>query len=253
VFSDPGSKESHISTKTAYLVKIANGEIQVTKKQLQAIISLYDANILYADEYVRRIIRYLDKQGLMDRVILIITADHGEAFMQHGHMVHSKSNLYDEMLHVPFVIKFPERIGMKNVRVLSLASLIDVAPTVLEMMGVKAEAAFKGQSLLPAILENREVRSLAYSGTSSDTIRCVRDTRYKYIYNPRASDELYDIAHDPLERRNIIAKKPIVGHYYLQQLKMLEQGAEKVEKTKVDIQGIDPEKIKQLKELGYVQ
>ena len=242
-------KDLNISGQ-AFLEKIERGELHINEEKLQHLISLYDANILYADEYIRRIVMYLEEHGLMDKVIIVITADHGEAFGEHGRFMHG-STVYDEMIHVPFVMKFPDSIGIKNVRITDLASLIDVGPTILDVMGLNNEAALKGHSLLPAIWGKTATRPLVYSATK---ISCsVRDTNYKFIYNYQANDELYDISNDPLEQKNIIAEKPIIGHYYLQQLKMLEQGAEEVAKTTVDLESVDQEKIKQLKDLGYMR
>jgi len=256
VYDENKSKKLDSTIGTLDLEKIDRSELKMSDEELEFLISQYDANILYSDEYIRRIIMYLKKKGKFDDTLLIVTSDHGEAFMEHGRLLHN-STVYDEMIHVPFVIKFPDSINMKNITVGKLASLIDVAPTLLDIMGLEKESEFRGSSLLPAIIENKEVRSLVYSGAEGVSIsRTVRNTHYKYIYNPGAIDELYDLPKDPSERENIIHENPIIAGYYGQKLREIEKGTnvfKEGESKKVEFRTIDKEKMQQLRDLGYIR
>jgi hypothetical protein len=113
---------------------------------------LYDGEIAYTDEQVGLLFDALEERGVFDRMIVIVLSDHGEEFAEHGHYEHDQ--LYPEELHVPLLVRLPGgRLG--GTRVSGKASLLDVMPTLLELVGLAGPGTMTGQSLVPAMGSGR--------------------------------------------------------------------------------------------------
>ena len=114
--------------------------------ELQRVIALYDAEIVYVDQEIGRFLDELKARGLFDTSLIIITADHGEAFQEHGAWRHGralaldKPGLYDEIVHIPLIVKWPgETTG---VEIASVVSQMDVSATILEAAGIESSSAW---------------------------------------------------------------------------------------------------------------
>jgi arylsulfatase A-like enzyme len=104
----------------------------------------YDQEVFYADRHIGFLLDYLrSKPELWEQTVVIVTADHGEGFMEHGKRHHG-STCYAEMIQVPVVLRVP---GMKAEVVRAPVALVDLVPTILELTGVDAPGALDGQSL----------------------------------------------------------------------------------------------------------
>jgi arylsulfatase A-like enzyme len=112
--------------------------------QREALIGLYDASIRYTDEQFGVLLDALDAEGLLARTLIVLTADHGEEFLDHGRFLHEQ--VYRELLHVPLIVKLPDSSGGRVVQ--EDVSLADIVPTVLDYLGVSPSIAFAGRSLL---------------------------------------------------------------------------------------------------------
>ncbi len=122
----------------------------MTRRDLDHLIALYDGEIRYVDEAgIGRLVELLDEHGLLDSTLLVITADHGEEFFEHGRFGH-RWNLYDTTLRVPLVLWAPGLVPA-GVRVPEMARIIDVMPTILELAGLPQSREGMGRSLVPAI------------------------------------------------------------------------------------------------------
>ncbi|MCA9542659.1 MAG: sulfatase, partial [Myxococcales bacterium] len=107
----------------------------------------YRAEVIYTDLQIARLFRALETTGLLDRTIVVVTADHGDEFGDHGGQYHSTS-LYDELIRVPLIVRVP---GLPPRVVDEAVSLLDIAPTALDLLGVPAPATFEGRSLKPLL------------------------------------------------------------------------------------------------------
>ena len=106
---------------------------------------LYDAGIRHMDDAtLTPLLDELDALGVSNDTLVVFTSDHGEAFLEHGHFLHG--DLYEETLHVPLVLRFPGRIPA-GTRVAQRARLLDVMPTILDLVGVPAPPRLQGRSL----------------------------------------------------------------------------------------------------------
>lgn len=179
-------------------------------EQVAYALALYDAEILEVDAMVTRLVREVLR--IAPRTIVVLTSDHGEEFGEHGRFLHE--SLFQEVLHVPLMIRYPGRPGR---RVAERVSLLSLAPTLLDELGVPAPATFQGRSLVPALRGRanfprfqvaermsvepageglrpsaRRIAAAAYLG-SEKVLRQSAD----------AAVELYDLAADPLEKRDL--------------------------------------------------
>ena len=170
----------------------------------------YNADIAYVDSVVGKLLDYLRSQGLYDRTLIAVAADHGESLGDHGELTHSIF-LYDATIHVPLLLKLPAH-RFAGQRVSATASLVDLAPTVIDALGQAPPPAMQGHSLLPLIgnphPENRpslatgdhSERSFGWSALVS-----LRLGNQLYVRAPKP--ELYDLASDPGAETNLYATK----------------------------------------------
>lgn len=165
----------------------------------------YDNNIRYVDDQLQRIFERLD-----DNDILVYFSDHGEEFWEHGGFEHGHT-LYDEVLRVPLVIKAPQFKGAR--RVSAPTSLLDVAPTVLDLVGLPFDD-LKGTSLVAASGGNAEaLKALDDRGQAfgrplygAEQWGVLADDQ-KFITS-EGTNRLFDLTTDPQERRNLALRRP---------------------------------------------
>jgi arylsulfatase A-like enzyme len=159
---------------------------------------LYDAEIRGWDAELGRLLPALDALGVGDSTVVVVTADHGEEFQEHGKLRHG-ADLYDETLHVPLLIAGP---GIAAGRVAEQVQGIDVFPTLAALLGVPAPPAAPGRN----VLLDREPRP-AYSEVGELT--AIRTRGWKLIVGPgNRPPELYDLAGDAGEHRNRFGAAP---------------------------------------------
>ncbi len=192
---------------------------------------LYDAEIAFNDAEYGRLIRHLKKLGLYESTLIVFISDHGEEFLDHGFWEHGNS-LFNEQLHVPFILKLPQGLG-KGVRVSANVAQIDILPTILEFLGDPLPPSLQGWSLLPLIAsaETAAPRPPAFAHLNIDSLELesvVLDHR-KLIHDFKpvtgatrddrkllASDlRLYDLSNDWGERTDLTEQQPIwTGYLY---------------------------------------
>lgn len=168
---------------------------------------VYDGEIAYVDTQVARLLRALDTMGVADRTLVVLTSDHGEALGEHGEQTHGIL-LHDATLHVPLVLRLPGRVpaGAVSDRVVGLA---DLAPTVLGLAGLPPNDRVHGVSLLAEPKTERALWAASeYPARQFGwaRLRALRAGGLKYVEAPRP--ELYDLARDPGELRNLAGERP---------------------------------------------
>lgn len=154
----------------------------------QRLMNLYDSEIFYNDYQIGQLLKELRSLGLYDDSLLIVTADHGEAFCEHGLFSHGNVP-YEELIHVPLIMKFP-RGEFAGCDIGALVELIDLCPTILDWVGraqfAKEIGSIQGESLLPLVRgEQTKLREYVYSETQALDFQnvhlSVRGERWKYI------------------------------------------------------------------------
>jgi arylsulfatase A-like enzyme len=184
---------------------------------------LYDADILASDAAIEEFWHHLEALGLSDRVIFVVTADHGEEFLEHGGTSHGFS-LYNEMLHVPLIIRAPGLVPTGR-RVPDPVRLIDIYPTVLTLAGIPLPPGLEGESL-PGLTdgaadgaartiyaEKREAPDTPLGRYRTGTAVGVIEWPWKLVLNPLSATglnfpprELYHLERDPEEAINLAAE-----------------------------------------------
>lgn len=187
--------------------KIFHFPEKLTRKEVKKRIDLYDASIRFVDEMVKELTEKLMEENLYQNTILIITSDHGEEFGEHGSFLHDEGHMYEEIMHIPLII-----VNYENIDVKRIVSLLDLAPTIAEITGIKTVNIFEGNSILSKAKNNfvlgvgckhrKEYINTGYENVPK-TIVC-RTKKYKLIYHEDMKNyEFYNLTDDPTEENNI--------------------------------------------------
>jgi choline-sulfatase len=208
----------------------------------------YLAAIAYEDAELGRVVSELERRGLLESTLIVVTGDHGESLGGHGEQSHGIF-LYQEALRVPLVMRGP---GLSPKRTLGVVRLVDVMPTVLSLFGLSITG-IDGVNLSPnqrsRVASPREVyaESMYPERFGWGALRSLQADRYKFIDAPRP--ELYDLARDPSEQRSVIAEHPSVARAMLRRL-----AAYDVRQTPAGVPAakIDGRILEQITSLGYV-
>lgn len=171
--------------------------------------SKYDGEVATADRIVGDLLAELKRLGVYDKALIVLFSDHGEGLGDHVEKEHGVL-LYDESIHVPLLLKLPDS-QLAGSTVSKPAQLTDVAPTVLSLLGLDVPAALQGMPLLDLLQEAAPVRRI-YSETfyprlhfGWSELTSLADGAHHYIEGP--DPELYDLAADPDERTNVLARE----------------------------------------------
>lgn len=194
--------------------ELPHGEIAASKE-------LYAAEVRFVDAQFGRLVKSLKDEGEWDHTIVVIVADHGEGLGDHGW--HHHRILYQEEIRVPLIVRVP---GAKQVKsVAGLVRTIDILPTVLDYLGLEAPRPVSGESLRALMDGGPDEKRKAYADQINgydmnaamvknrpldDFLYCAMDAEWKLIYRPAHPEatELYHIAVDPHETKNVLAQAP---------------------------------------------
>ncbi len=161
------------------------------------------------DEAAGLILKKLDDLGLSENTFVIWTTDHGDGLACHGGHIDKDAFLPEEMMRIPMAIRYPEVVPSGQ-KLNKLVSNLDVAPTFLSLAGTSFSHSVDGRDLLPIITKKdaeweEDLMCETHGHLTSRLGRLLVTERYKYIYNERDLDELYDIQEDPFELKNLIS------------------------------------------------
>ena len=208
----------------------------------------YLGEIAFVDSQVARLLEALDRRGRLASTFVVVAGDHGESLGDHGERDHGIF-VYDAVLRVPLIIAGP---GLAPARVATTVRLVDVMPTVLDLVG-RPIPAMDGISLVDLMrgrprgpgrdvyAESFYPRRLGWA-----PLRTLRDDRFKLIDAPRP--ELYDLSRDPFEQRNVLAQHPMVAAALRARLNAVGVSPAASRSTA----GFDPQVQERLSSLGYV-
>ncbi len=177
-----------------------------TWDQWAPIVGRYLGEITLMDREIGRVLDALATLGLADDTLVIYTTDHGDMCGSHG-MIDKHFVMYDDIVRVPMIARWPGRIAPGTVCDSFVAHEIDLASTFCQVGQIATPDTFRGQSLVPLFAgqtnDRPDILSM-YHGNQFGlyTQRMVRDRRWKYVWNPTAEDELYDLDSDPNELTN---------------------------------------------------
>lgn len=214
----------------------------------------YDGEIAYLDSELGDFLEYLERSGLRENTLIVIFGDHGESLGEHGIEGHS-AFVYETMTWVPLLMSCPGMLPAGKV-VDDQAGLIDVLPTILDILGIDPPRSVQGVSLLPRILgRERAPAPPAYIESYHlndlfgwSPLLGVETERWKYIRAPRP--ELYDLRTDPGELDNLFVERPDVAAELDSVLVGFLTGDENAP-SRGDSEELDAAMIEKLASLGY--
>jgi len=288
LFGDPAGEAEYrrqwqalIDAKT---VKVAN---HCTKEHFEAAgvpiepfvkygLDLYDADIRANDDEIERVVAALEAKGDFDDTIMVITADHGEEFMEHGGTSHAFT-LWNELIHVPLIVIAPGLIPPGVVIDTPVQSL-DIYPTLCELAGIAAPEGLQGASLAHLLrgeehdgrrvfAENHEVSGGDQYFFSQGNTLSVIEGAWKLILNlkssynrPRPRRELYRLDRDFDERDDLAESMPemadrledLVLDWWARN-RARHEGVAVDELSVEQLQNVDPETLERLRQLGYIK
>jgi len=216
--------------------------------------SPYHAEVARVDHAVGEIADEIERLGIRDHTLVVVTSDHGEGMGEHGEESHSFF-VYDSTMRIPLIFWGAGAVP-RGARADTLVRLVDVAPTVLDLVGAPAPPGIQGTSLRPLLQDPGRDLSLVGYGESieptttfgASTLRFVRHGRWKYIH--KLNPELYDVVADPGELQNLAESRPeVVAEMRARLQSLIEAAPAAPEGAQVSM---DAATLQQLHALGYV-
>jgi arylsulfatase A-like enzyme len=264
-----------------HAVPINAGQVTPTPEDLRQVIGLYDSEIAYTDAQVGRLLADLAARGLLDRTVVAVVSDHGEALGEHGGLAIHGNSLYEEQIHVPLILHGP---GVPSGRVVEEpVGLVDLHATAMELFDLKAPDDLDGVSLVPLLGRSAAPTSFQREVVSEDGTHfrrwalrrgslklvetegveaalldriCRQFPGLAELYSRFEPIELYDLGPDPLEIRNLASEEGAGGESGLRaRLEEIRRRAESVaarsrpEGGASDLSAADRDR---LAELGYL-
>jgi arylsulfatase A-like enzyme len=222
---DPGY-EGPLGTRKWQLNRVMKERLALTDRDVRHLDALYDAAVMGTDRLSASLLDGLQAAGRLDRTLFVFTADHGEELYDHNGYLYHACSVYQTTLHVPLGISAPSLIPA-GARVPQTVELIDVLPTLMDLLGMKPLPERHGRSLVRYLERPGEggEGKPAFSQYGSTAIRTVVRGDWKLVHNPEGISpvcipdappdhypigraELYDLGKDPGETRNLAQGQP---------------------------------------------
>ena len=246
----------------ATLRDVRTGKLKLTRKDIDQLEALYDGQISFIDQEIGKLWDALERQGQLRNSVVILTSDHGDAFMEHGFISHSVQP-YDELINVPLIMRLPEEVTEAQRSVPAQVRLIDVMPTILDLAGADAPADLDGRSLgrllvgktgepadssvsEPIAISEVEVQT----GEGTQFFVSIRSREQKYLASLSDPPELYDLVNDPGEQVNLMPVSPERTEIYRHIVQRILEAREDLGAGQISL---DEQTIEQLKALGYLE
>ena len=239
---------------TEQLFAVRQGKATLNAADARHLVDLYNAGIRQTDAEIGRLLDGLRAGGLLEGSLILLTSDHGEEFLEHGGVLHGRTQ-FEEVVRVPLIVAGP---GVaKGSRVAVPVSLIDVMPTLLATLGVKGPEALDGEDLTPLFSGRAAPRAEGrflfgeadHNNLQLDITRAVRHGADKLHFDrttQRAS--LYDLNADPAELRDLAAQRPEV----VRELRQHIDRFMRIQPLVGESISLTPAEIDKLRSLGYI-
>jgi arylsulfatase A-like enzyme len=234
------------------LEDIRSGKVTYTDEDKNYIRALYDGEVAQTDAAIGNLFAFLKSKGLYDSALIIVTADHGEEFWQHGGFEHGHS-LHREVIEVPLIMKYPGRDAAGTV-VKELVSNCDILPTIAEFMTWPIAFPIDGVSLLPhagavRVLPHNIVSENVHYGPQQ---QCLYAQNKKLIVNTDTGEiTVYDLEKDPAETTNIFGSEKLPDKIKAQVQKIAKDLKDATDKGPGQAIEFDAKTIQSLKSMGY--
>ena len=212
------------------LGKIKGGRLRVSERDKLRIEALYDNEVTYNDQYLGELLKYLRDKEMLDDTLLIITGDHGDEFWDHGRCGHG-SGVYQELVWVPLVLRYPKLFPAGR-KVMVEADGVDILPTLLDAMDISVPSMVQGESLLPRVHESGIIYPRSSISTHYDQVYALRSGEWKVILHKGGRTQVYDLAKDPGEQRDLARERPIARRFLMDALSLFLANQKRWKKTR---------------------
>jgi arylsulfatase len=221
-------------------------------RDLNHYVNRYDGEVRYADGKLDELLAQLARRGRLERTTLFVSADHGEAFLEHGEWDHGKT-VFDEVVHVP-LIAWSGAGRWRGLVIDAPVHTFDISATALDIAGVEPASDVQARSLLP-LLEGSATAVWEYAFTEGDDARALRTGAWKLVQQKEGGAEaLYDLRADPRETTNVLAERPeVASEMRLALSAIVKANAVVSQGGLVEEAELDAETIEQLRGLGYIK
>jgi len=221
----------------------------------------YDGEVQFVDSQVGRLIEKLDDLGLLAESTFVVTSDHGEGLGQHGMMGHGE--IHNEQIFIPLIIRFPDSFELHGTRVSQVVSLVDVVPTLVDILNLPLQQAdrrqFSGNSAYGRrpggdfTIAQRVVGKQPEKWGPGERYALI-GSQWKYLFNTALPDELFDIRDDPGEISNLLEAHPEVAAELRERLlsEIARYSAPSGEEVSEALEEVSPEVLEELRALGYI-
>lgn len=217
----------------------------------------YDGEIAFLDENFGRLLEMFEERDLLSNTIIVVVGDHGEALEEHGEPTHAHF-VYDATVRVPLLVAVPNDRFRPGTQVTSQVRTADIAPTILDLLGLPRQSEMQGTSLVPLLEEpTLEWSTPALVETYYNKfhfgwapLRSIRTDDVKFIEAP--TPELYDLSEDPTELTNLAPSNPHRITELRTQLQNLVRANESPDMGRSTAVEIDSETVEKLEALGYL-
>lgn len=226
-------------------------EAHLDDARLAALAARYAHEVAWSDAAVGQVVDQLTTAGLWEETILVVTSDHGEGFWEHGKLLHGYGP-YDELLRVPLIVRLPAALrGADGRQEEAAVSLVDLMPTLLDLVGLPIPETCRGRSLAPLI---RGTGSLPPAPIFAETesTRAVRADGHKLILHHDERLEHYDLAADPGERDDLGARCDSSCRKAVRQVQAFAAALVPFQATDRPQAEVSPEELEALRALGYI-
>jgi len=202
-----------------------NKQVLLNNEDVQHMIALYDGEIINSDKQISKLLQQLVEFDLINNTIVVIYSEHGDMFGKHGRFMRGgplRGTFFDDVLHVPLIIYHPKYNSKK---IDGLSQIIDLAPTLLDMLNLDLPKSWSGKSLIPLITKNKTINKFVFAGSEytprsnnsffnkSSRISMIRDLNWKLIkekiFGEKVEEKIYffNLNEDPEELNSLNSKK----------------------------------------------
>jgi arylsulfatase A-like enzyme len=254
--------EGDVSADEAALNRLEGRPERPNETDLRYIQDRYLENAAYADHLVGRLLSVLDRRNRYRDALVVLLADHGEAFYEHGHLMHSR-DVHREVLHVPLILKWPESIHRFRPVVDEPVSLVDLVPTLVEGLALAVDTqGYQGRSLLPLALGDSPASRAVYAVTrgyldadlSPRSQLMLESEGWRILYRPLLDEsQLYRVESDPQEQRDVSRRFAMRTLLLRQAVLMQRAWDEKLLGALSLVDELGPKERAQLRALGYLE
>jgi arylsulfatase A-like enzyme len=249
--------------------RIAAERTDLPPSDLEHMLARYDGEIRYLDGILADLLRVTEETDTEDRTLVVFTADHGEELYARNHYFSHSASVYDTVLRAPLLLVWPGKIDAGR-WIPGIVESIDIAPTILDLLGIARPDAFEGRSLSPQIAGGLPPdRSRMAFSELEDKVVSLRTEDWRYIHNPSGfgfplspdgavypigREELYDHRDDPRERRDVAGDREEVVARLREVVARWQSEHRWEERSRLHAEREVPEHIREaLEAIGYVQ